>query len=350
LKISQLFIPRQGHRVAKLAAFSDRSQGRGGLLAAFESESGQQLGLFGAFGVATAMVALTCRVAANGRRRWLDRDDVTTTVHLGLLSVLCMVVGAMGGLSYIISSAGLRDIRSWNRISIVIAFCGVVVSSLVLERLIDACRARWRASRPWLAKAAPAVLVVAVAGVAYLDQAGRDLPDYAAVEAKDASLSRFFGGVHHTLGDGAAVYMLPYNGFPETPSRQRMGPYDQAAGFIYEPRLNYSWGFMRGRHPDYPYALAEQPAEEWLTSVAAVGFTGVTLDRFGYTDDERAARESELTALVGPAASLSADGRYAFYDLRAYAVAVRQRLGDAALRERARQTLALVPKNPPPGG
>lgn len=355
LKISQLFIPRQGHRVAKLAAFSDRSQGRGGLLAAFESESGQQLGLFAATGVALALVALTCRVAIGGARRRAAADDderMTVVVQLGLFSVLCMIVGAMGGLSYIISSVGLRDIRSWNRISIVIAFCGVVVSCYVLDALMGWCRTRVGAGtgRAGVGRIVALAVAVVVGGVAYLDQAGQDLPDYAAVKARDAALGGFFGAVHQTLGDGAAVYMLPYNGFPETPARQRMGAYDQSVGYIYEPRLKYSWGYMRGRHPDYPYALAEQPGEQWLTAVAAVGFTGLTFDRFGYTDEQRTAQEADLQRLVGVPVAVSKDDRYLFYDLRAFAATMRSQLGDAGVIQRAAQTLALVPQNPPPGG
>lgn len=348
LKISQLFIPRQGHRIDKLAGFSDRSQGRGPL-APFESESGQQLGLMGAAGLALALAALAARLAAGeGRRRWLARHDARAAGDLGLFGVVCMIVASMGGLSYIVSSVGLREIRSWNRISIVLAFLGVAVAAFVLDRVMGLLHERLPAGGP-AARVVPVALALVVGGVAFLDQAGRDAPDYAAVKAREASLGTFFGSVRTALGDGASVFQLPNNGFPETPARQRMGSYDQAVGFVYAPELRWSWGAMRGRSPAYIDALAQQPTDEWLTSVAAIGFTGVTVDRFGYTDTERTAVEADLNRLLGPPKAVSADDRYLFFDLRAYADAVRGRLGQAGTTQRAAQALALEPTTPPAG-
>jgi phosphoglycerol transferase len=108
LRISQLFIPREGHRVGALQRLSARAQGPGGTFAA---ESGQQLGLIGA--VALAVMLLALAVHAVGRRREEpDSPQRLLVRRLGVLAVMCMIVGAMGGLSFLVSSAGLRDIRA----------------------------------------------------------------------------------------------------------------------------------------------------------------------------------------------------------------------------------------------
>ena len=38
--------------------------------------------------------------------------------------------------------------------------------------------------------------------------------------------------------------------------------------------LAWSFGFIRGRHPEYPLAFQRRPAQDWLTDLAAVGFRG----------------------------------------------------------------------------
>ncbi|MGZ4806014.1 MAG: hypothetical protein ACXV5U_06495, partial [Ilumatobacteraceae bacterium] len=119
LRISQLFIPREGHRVGVLLRLSERSQGPAG--SDFAAESGQQLGLIGALALAAMLLALAAH-AVGRRGHDPDRPERVLIRRVGVLAVVCMLVGAMGGLSFLLSSAGLREIRAWNRISIVIAW------------------------------------------------------------------------------------------------------------------------------------------------------------------------------------------------------------------------------------
>ena len=376
LKISQLFIPRENHRVAKLSALSARSQSK---IVALRSEPGQQLGILGALALA-ALLALTVVHLAGGRRaaRWFGGDDGTLLRRVSLLTVVCMLVGAVGGLSYLVSSVGLREIRSWNRISIVIAFLTVIVIALALDRVGERLRERIGARRrsgavepgdgvgvgvgrySAMARLAPVVLGLVVGAVGFVDQAGRDGPEYAAVHARYTTDAAFFAAVRARLGDGASVFNLPHLPFPESGTRYQMGSYDQAVGYVYEPTLNWSFGFMHGREPEYPLALQNQPVEEWLTSVAAIGFTGIVIDRRGYVPDERAVRERELATLLGPAVAESggSEHRYVFFDVRTFAADVAKRLGPDGVTARAAQALALdaaVPVAPPdalpaPGG
>jgi len=352
LKISQLFIPRENHRVPKLAALTARSQSK---IVALRSEPGQQLGVLGALALA-ALLALLVVHLAGGRRaaRWSGGEDGALLRRVSLLTVVCLLVGAVGGLSYLVSSVGLREIRSWNRISIVIAFLTVIVIALALDRGGERLRARFAsrhdgvggdvsARRPVIARLAPVMLGIVVVAVGFVDQAGRDGPEYASVHARYTTDAAFFAAVRARLGDGASVFNLPHLPFPESGTRYQMGSYDEAVGYIYEPTLNWSFGFMHGREPEYPLALQNQPVEEWLTSVAAIGFTGIVIDRRGYVPDERATRERELATLLGPAVAESggSEHRYVFFDVRTYAADVAKRLGPDGVKARAAQALAL---------
>ncbi len=343
LKIYQLFIPREGHRIDILQRASTEMLGRNII---YHSESGQQLGVIGAIALGLILVIGARRLVMH--RPGPSNDDASELMisRLAFLSVACMLIGASGGFSFLISGGGLREIRAWNRISIVIAWFTVIALAIGMDRGGAWLQRRW-AARPRLARTVPVALAVVVCLVAFVDQGGKDAPQYEAAHAQFVSDSEFFSAVHETLGDGAAVFNLPYQPFPEAPTRVGVGEFDEAAGYIFQPTLNWSFGSMRGRHPNYPRALETLPTEEWMTAITAIGFTGIVMDRLGYTDAERPVLEAEIATLAGSAMK-SADGRYSFYDLRQFAADVRQRLGDAGVKELAARTLAL--QGPPDTG
>jgi phosphoglycerol transferase len=327
LKIFQLFVPRQLHRIDVVARLSQRSQGPANLL----TEPGQQLGLLGAIVLGVMLLAFAGRAfGMERRRRWLGERDAQLIQRTSAFAVMCMLIGAIGGFSFFLSLV-VRDIRAYNRISIVIAFFTVIGLATAVDLLV----ARY-ASRRWLGVAA-AILLVAVA---FLDQGGQDTPPYASIHATSSSDASFFGSVRNRLGSGASVFDLPFQPFLEVPPRVGTGPYDEARGFIFEPSLNWSFGFMRGRQPDYPAVLETQPTGDWMRAISAIGFTGIVLDRAGYSDADRQRLETEIAALAGEATA-SPDGRYAFFDLRAYSASVRAQLGPNGIAALAARTLAL---------
>jgi hypothetical protein len=77
-----------------------------------------------------------------------------------------------------------------------------------------------------------------------------------------------------------------------------------------------------------------------MRAISAIGFTGIVLDRAGYSDADRQRLETEIAALAGEATA-SPDGRYAFFDLRAYSASVRAQLGPNGIAALAARTLAL---------
>jgi hypothetical protein len=336
LKIFQLFIPREGHRIDLFARATTRMLGRQDF---YRSEPGQPLGLLGAIFLVVILVFGARRLANRRPDPRAETPDQLLVSRLALFSITCMLFGASGGFSFLMAALGLRDIRAWNRISIVIAWFAVIGMVMAMDRGGTWLQRRWVARRR-LAAWVPAALAVLVIVVAYVDQGGKDTPPYDLTHAQYASDSAFFATVHDRLGDGASVFNIPYLAFPEVPPRLLMGAYDEAAGYIFQPTLNWSFGFMRGREPDYPKVLETQPVSEWMPSIAAVGFTGIVVDGAGYTAEERALQESQIAELAGPP-TMSADGRYSFFDLRAFVTDVRAQFGDTGIKARAAETLAL---------
>ena len=328
LRISQLYAPRQGHRIAALADLADSSQGK-----VVPSERGQSLGVIGAVGLTIIVVAFV--VSALRRTMWSGRT-ARLLVGLGLLALTSMVVAAISSYSFLLSAAGLRSIRAWNRISILIAFCALAAVALLLDRFV----ARVSRSRPRRAAAVSAIVALVVLAVGLFDQTSpTDRPQYASVHSRFASDEAFFRAVADRLPAGTPIFELPDVPFPEPPPMFGVSAYDQARGFVFQPQLAWSFGFIRGRYPDYPGALMAKPTREWLTDLTAIGFRGLVIDRAGY-EDSGAKLEGEVSSVLGQPALSSRNGQYGFFDLTTFADQAREEIGEAAFATRAREALS----------
>ncbi len=323
LRISQMFLPREQHRVGPLAEIARRSQGT-----VVPSEGGQQLGVVGAAGLAILLGSVA--LAAMGRRR---KETANALNRLGLLALACVLAGTVSGFSVIISAAGMSYIRAWNRISVVIGFLALTAVALVVETALS----RW-VDRRWLAP----VLAVALVGVGFIDQTSPfDVPAYAAVHTLAQSNTQFFQTVADTVGPGGAVFTWPHVAFPEVPDKGGTGAYDDALGYVYQPDLKWSFGFARGRHPEYPDAFDQMPTAQWLTDTVAIGFRALVVDRASLTGKGSVPDvEPDVRAVVGDPIRISADGRYALYNLNAFAERVTAEQGGDALKSLAARVLS----------
>src|SRR5205807_32726 len=261
--------------------------------------------------------------------------------RLGLLTIVAVVVATVSGIGLIISALGVRYIRSYNRMSVFIAFFALIAVAFALDWVV-ARVPRWH-GRAVVA----AALCVAVLAVGVFDQtSSADIPDYKALERAWNSDDAFMHGIERDLGKGAAVFEMPYVFFPEAGTIVGTGPYDQVRGWLHADSLRWSWGAVRGRGGDWQGALVRLQAPEALNALTAVGFTGLMMDRAGY-EDHGARIEAEYTSTLGQRPQVSPDGRLAFYDLRAWARDLHTRLTAAQIDALRRTTLAA--RAPPPG-
>ncbi|HEX3669856.1 MAG TPA: hypothetical protein VHY55_11950 [Acidimicrobiia bacterium] len=343
LRISQLVMPRVDHRIG---AFADAQRKSDRFSPVATSERGQQLGLVGALGFVGLLVFTLSRLL----RRRSAHDSrgppplgtrVEIGKRLGLLTIVAVVVATVSGIALIISALGVRYIRSYNRISVFIAFFALIAVAFALDWVVT------RVPR-WHGRAVVAAAVcVAVLAVGVFDQtSSADIPDYKALERAWNSDDVFMHGIERELGKGAAVFEMPYVFFPEAGSIVGTGPYDQVRGWLHADSLRWSWGSVRGRDGDWQGALVRLEAPEALNALTAVGFTGLMIDRAGY-EDQGARIEAEYTSTLGQGPRVSPDGRLAFYDLRAWARDLHARLTAAQIDALRRTTLAA--RAPPPG-
>jgi len=295
------------------------------------SEATQFLGLIGSLGFLGLMVVLLGMGVARGR----DRSPPLLFV-LAALSALSVLFGVTGGLSWVLGIAGFTDIRSWNRISIFIAFYSLVAVGLALDRLVVRTR-----PFPHKALAASGVAVLLVA-VGVLDQTSSAIiPDSRNFQTEWNSDAVFVKEIEHTLGPGGKVFQLPYLPFPEAEldvPPYGMVDYDPLRGYVHSTDLYWGYGGTRGRAADWQSQVVKLATPKLLDAITAVGFDGLWIDTLGYPNHATEIID-EVQAATGETPVYSPNDRFVFFDLREYQRQLEDRLGRTAVQALKERTL-----------
>ena len=300
LRFAQLVLPIEHHRIGRLGELrSDYDSWS----PKTESTFSTPLGVVATAGFLWLLAVSVLQMASPGR-------PVARPIYgqAGLATFLALLIAWSGGLSTFIAGVW-PQIRSWNRLSVFIAFLALLAVGLLLDRALERLRPR----RGGVVLGAGLLLVVLSIGV--LDQTSTAYrPAYAAIAAEDRSEGEFVSAIEDRLPAGAMVFQLPYRPFPEEPGLERMLDYDLMRGYLQSKDLRWSYGFMKGRPGDPSPELAGEPTAQMVRDAAAAGYAGVYVDRFGY-EDSAAKLEQELAAATGEQPLVSPDARLSFFEL-----------------------------------
>jgi hypothetical protein len=302
--LARLVTPIDTHR---LAPFARAGREYDTSPASWELFAGH-IGLISSAGLlALLAVALaTC----SGARRGAFADERLR--HASAAGLTMLLIATTGGISALIAYWVSPQLRDWGRASSFIAFFALVAVAVSL----DAVGTRLAPRRH--GRAGFVVLLGAVVCLAVFDQTSNSfVPDYRGQAKSSTSIERLIGMIETRLPRRAAVFQLPYEGFPEAPTAGIMKAYDAAIPYLHSHRLRWSYGAMQGRRADWAAALQTLPPAQVLPAVAAVGFQGVLVDRFGYPANH-AAVEAQIAAVTHAAPLESRDHRFVFFDLRPY--------------------------------
>ncbi|HLM17358.1 MAG TPA: hypothetical protein VK549_06020, partial [Acidimicrobiia bacterium] len=295
------------------------------------SEATQFLGLIGALGFLGLMVVLL----GLGFTRARDRSPPLPFV-LAALSALAVLFGVTGGLSWTLGLTGFTEIRSWNRISIFIAFYALVAVGLALDWGVRHTR-----SFPYKPFAVSGVAVLLVA-IGVFDQTSvRIIPDSRNSQAAWNADAVFVKEIERTLGPGGKVFQLPYLPFPEAEldvPPYGMVDYDPLRGYLHSDDLYWGYGGTRGRAADWQAEVVERATPKLLDAITAVGFDGLWIDTLGYPNQGEKII-AEVEDATGESPIVSPNGRFVFFDLRDYQREVEQRLGKTGVHALKQRTL-----------
>jgi hypothetical protein len=325
-KLTHLVLPVDNHRLKPLADLKREYAAT----APAPADYGVSLGAVATLGLVVLGFVLLAGIGQAA-------SDASRTGRLHAASVVAAVTFlfvTVGGLSAVFSYFVWAQLRGWYRLSIFISFAAL----FAVGALLDAFRESRR--RPRLVRALFPILLAAVLILGTLDQTTKSfVPRYRAVLADFTSDRDFVRAIERRLSPGSEVFQIPYVSFPES-VLNRMDAYDHARGYLHSDTLEWSWGSMRGRADDWQAALADDPVEFVATSVAAAGFEGLWVDRWGYADNGDGV-VAGLTALLRQDGISSANGRHVFFDLRSLAQRLRARTSPA--KAAALQTATLEP-------
>jgi phosphoglycerol transferase len=314
LKISRLVLPEPGHRWDAFTELGNR--GQSGTF--INSEGGQALGVLGTIGFFTALIGLLGHGLRRRGRRWPGPPHERTVLgdHASLLIVLAVLCGTIAGFSTLIAVAGFGQVRTWNRIVVLIAFFALVVVALALERFL-----RWSERRSGRRALSAGLLCLALTAFALWDAQPPRPRDYAAVNASFDSDDAFVRSIDVRMPDRSEIFQWPAYPFPETYPPGRIRDHDHMRGYLHDHKhMRWSYGAVKGRpRADWQQAANTRGPVAALPGMLGLGFTGYWIDTFGYDPATLASVREGLAKQLRVEPLVSRDGRFLFYDLRPYA-------------------------------
>lgn len=301
IRLQQLFMPRWDHRVPFMSQLGAKS-----LKGPYLAEGTQSLGVIGAIGFLGILGFVLLRTLRGTAAR---QDEHSPVGPLAFVSVAALLIGINGGFGFFVSWAGLRPIRAYNRLTVVIAFCVFAVVAIVLTRWIERQRSPRRVLVP--------VLAAAVLLFGLVDQTSpRDSVVVASGRATWEMDQRFYGAMAAALPADSGVVQLPYVTFPENTGVGQIGTYDPGRAYLHAPELRWSFGAVEGRAPHPPDDLFTRDGAAIVDYVRSTGARAFVIDAYGFvdlgTDLNRRLTEAGWTPN-----GLSENGRYAWYDIGA---------------------------------
>jgi phosphoglycerol transferase len=273
LRVTQLLLPANGHRIQALGAITRAYSEQTPLI---NENATAALGVLGSFGLLAAMAIALCGGFGRFQR----------VAAAGMLAIVGILFGTIGGFGSLFALLVTPEIRCLNRISVFIAFFAILSTMLLARRSIGA--------RPVVLALAGALFVM----VGWIDQ----IPARAVGRMGPAVFRQeqaFFDRLQASVAPGTAVYELPYMAFPEAAPTGTLWSYDLLDPYVHTNALRWSFGEMRGRTADqWNDAVSKLGGAELAAALARAGFGAIYMDRRGYKD-RGAAVEPRLAAALG---------------------------------------------------
>ncbi len=321
LKIVQLIIPGAGHRIPalqRLAEYYDRT-------APLVNENATAY--LGGVGVLGFLYLLYVMLRG-------EHHDLRLRA-LSLSNILAILLATIGGFSSVIGFLLTDEIRSYNRISVFIAFFALLALAVLAERFV----AKYVTTRLRRTAVASLLSLLTLAGL--YDQYPQKT-DYATLRKDYATQAEFIEKVEAALPAKSAVFQYPYFPFPEHGPMGKLPDYSEFWPYLHSKKLRWSYGTIRGRREAAWQAnVAGLAPDQAVDTLIQAGFAGILVMRTGYADRAKALEEG-LRAKLGAPTLVSADSHTAFYAMADRAREVEQALGAREFERRKQEVLTPV--------
>jgi len=309
LKVAQLLLPVQEHRLPALARVAERYS-----KAPLVNENrAAALGFVGAVGFLTLLAwFLFLKPEASN----FNSDNTRSLLNnLSLMNLAALLLATVGGFSALFALLISPQLRTYNRISVFISFFSILAVATLIEN-------RFRKT----SKGALTfrLLLALILAFAILDQTSPYfVPDYNYNKSQFDNDKEFVETIQSMMSPGAMIFQLPYMSFPEHPPVSQMTDYELFRGYLHSKTLGWSYGTMKGREGDlWLRDVSARPVEDMLQTIAFAGFSGIYIDRTGM-EDKGVSLESNLTRILGTAPIVSRNQRLVFFNLTGFVASLK---------------------------
>ncbi len=296
LKLSQMLLPRDGHRIDSWADLKARYSEQSPLV---NENKTATLGIIGGIGFLLLLI-----LPFTPRLRQLVPDTLNQMVPLAWMGFLYSTVGGFGVLfAWLVSP----QLHSLNRISVFLAFLSLFAFFTFAQVVTR-----------WLRSSLKIVLAIIIVGIGVYDttpRANSFAPDYSRYIARFDSDRAFATTLDNHLNDGAMLFQLPFVDYPEGKPVWNVAPYDLLTPILHSHHVRWTFGGMRGRPEGRWYqAIAALGMPQMLSALGKTGFEGIVINRNGYADGG-VATEQALIQLGLRSDIISPDGTLVHYPL-----------------------------------
>ena len=282
LKITQLLLPRGDHRLDSFYEFASKYNG---FFPNVTENISANIGAVASLGflllVGVALFSPFLRFKALGSiQPYSSFSNQTSFQIMATVAMGLVLMGTMGGFSSLFAMLVSSSIRSWNRISIFIAFISLLAFALAFDLLVQ------KYAKSVILKIAGIALAFTILVLGVLDQTVK--PCHSCMLANSELVKTdiaFIQSIEKSVPKHSAIYQLPYMAYSDNGQVNNLGSYDQARGHLHSEHLRWNFGSIRGRAGDWFYRkLAWLPISEQVTVVSAMGFAGIYIDKRGFID------------------------------------------------------------------
>ena len=208
-------------------------------------------------------------------------------------------------------------IRCYNRLSVFFAFFALAAFCIFLTRVSEAIK-------HVATKRVFAVVLCLIPVIGILDQTNDSMiPKYKEISQEYFSDQAFGRSISEETPQGGAVFFLPVISTTYYGSILDIDAYDNYKLYLHTQNVRWGLGYGRLYMRQWMDTLAQLPVDRLLPTLAATGFTGVVIDKYGYTDESLSTVIQGIqkeTGAYGVASSSisSQDSRYLFFDISEY--------------------------------
>lgn len=267
------------------------------------------LGIFGVLGFIILLVVLFSNHVFKEREEQIK--------FLSRLNIAAFLLASMGGFSYLVSRFIYSQIRGYNRISVFIAFFGVLAFCIVISMLLENIN-----KSIYKRIITVCLIVMGLISTVFNGETKASITTgniYKYTENNNY-IYDFIKKVEAQVSENAMIYEMPYYKFPESPPQNNMGDYVLSIPYMYSNNnLRWSYGSYKGTNGDlWHRAIANLPIEQRIMRLSYAGFEGIYIDSTAYKQNELQELLTKLDDILGCTPIISSNNNMYFYSMKKY--------------------------------